>query len=194
MSFWTAVVVLVGIVLLGAGVTVLVREREPRPAIRVLNGLVLVLFVASYACFATSLFLPAIDDQTGLMCLVFGPLGLVGCVDPVLPWALAWFATPIVLLALPLTQIASGKWHPAGLGRQLLGVGMAAMLVRAPGTMQVWGSGGLETVLALDNGYWAWLASLALFMAASLLLSARQRLTRRAPASVPGPSLHAAGG
>jgi len=181
MSFWAAVVALVGAALLGLGITVLVREKEPRAAIRVLNVVVLLLLVASYACFGTSLFLPAIDDQSGVICLFFGPLGLLGCVGPFFPWALAWFATPIVLLALPLTQIDGWKPHLVALAQQLLGVGLAAMLVRAPGTMQVWGSGGLETVRALESGYWAWLASLVLFTAASLLLSLRQRLTRSAP-------------
>lgn len=174
-------VALPGIALLIAGVAALVLDKTAPTSARVLNACALGVSLVAYALFATSLCLPALDTMHGVFCLVGGPLGFIGCVDPVFPWAFAWLATPTVLLAVTLTPVDRWLVRAFVLAQQCVGVALAAIMLAAPERMQLVGDAG-QVVHALGPGYYLWLASLVVFTLATQLLSAgRYARARAAP-------------
>lgn len=171
----------IGVLIAGVA-AILVDKGGPLPA-RILNAFALGLGLVAYGLFGAALFFPAIDSFNGVMCLVGGPLGFIGCVQPVFPWAFVWLATPTVCLALALAPVDNWAARLFALGQQLVGIGLATLLFGAVGRMEVVLDVGVD-VRELGPGYYLWVASLCVFTLATQILSAAflaRRLARAEP-------------
>ena len=166
-----SLVAMPGLAMLIAGVAAILVDSTAPMLARVLNALALGLGLVAYGLFGAALFFPALDSFNGVMCFLGGPLGFVGCVDPIFPWAFAWLATPTVCLAAALVPADNWFVRAFVLAQQLVGIALAAMLFAAQGRMEIVMDAG-NVVDTLGPGYFLWFASLCVFTFATQVLSA----------------------